>query len=451
MGLAISARLVELMGGQIGVESKPGQGSTFHFTARFGLASGPAEMVPPAGPAHLENLPVLVVDDNATNRRILEDMLTNWHMKPTVVDNGHAALTELQRAWAAGEPYALLLLDVLMPEMDGYTLAAEIKQHPEFAGSTIMMLSSAETDTSRRQELRIAAGLMKPIKQSELFDAIVTALGVSLRREDEAAAPTTAPATTSPKRLRLLLAEDNAVNQKLAIRLLEKRGHTVVVASNGREALAAVEREPFDAVLMDVQMPEMDGFQATAAIRAREQGTGTHLPIIAMTAHAMKGDREKCLEVGMDAYVSKPLQASELFEVVESLVGAEAPQVGPAGTERPGGWPFDLAEALHRTGGDRELLQELAAIFCADCPQRMTEIQSALEQRDPRKLKEAAHALKGAVDAFSASAACEAAFQLEILGRQGDLSGSAPVYARLREEMKQLVPALEGLSRGEGL
>src|SRR5262249_8678817 len=306
----------------IRVESTPGQGSTFHFIARFGLQTDPMAQTPPA-PTNLEHLPVLVVDDNDTNRRILTDVLANWRMQPVAVPSGPAALAEMKRAHAAGQPYPLALLDAMMPEMDGYMLARHIKQPPGFAGSTLLMLSSAEGSMARAREPGIAACLMKPVKQSELFNAIVNSLGVAQQRQAESAAtPAVAPGS---RRLRILVVEDNAVNQKLVVRLLEKRGHRVTLASTGKAALAALEREAFALALMDVQMPERGGCEATAAIRKQEQTSGTHLPIIAMTAHAMKGDRERCLEAGMDGYVSKPVQARELFEVIERTVPAAAP------------------------------------------------------------------------------------------------------------------------------
>ena len=372
LGLAISARLVQMMGGEIWLESQAGGGSTFHFTVRFAPARGPVARPAPAEPADVHGLPVLVVDDNATNRRILEEMLTNWGMRPTVVEGGHEALAALERARGTGSPFALVLLDAMMPEMDGFTLAERIRQDPEPMGSTLMMLSSANRreDAARCRELGVSTYLTKPIRQSTLLDAIMTTLGTSASVDGPPMPPTPAHAEPAGGRrgLRLLLAEDNAVNQRLAVSLLEKRGHQVVVAGNGREALAALDGAAFDAVLMDVQMPEMDGFEATAAIRAREAATGAHTPIIAMTAHALKGDRDRCLEAGMDAYVSKPLRPQELFEVLEGLVTA-ADLTGPAPDE-PEHEPaaFDMAAALERVDGDAELLKELAGLFIVRMP-----------------------------------------------------------------------------------
>jgi len=339
LGLSSSARLVELMGGRIWVESEVGIGSTFHFTARLGLAPEPATRSAPAAPVCLHNLPVLLVDDNATNRRILYEMLAAWRMRPTLADGGIAALVELKRAVALGQAFPLVLLDAQMPEMDGFALAERIKQDPELSGATIMMLSSADLPDGpvHCRSLGIVAYLTKPIKQSELLDAILLALG-AVAAQPAVATPLRPASAQRP--CHILLAEDNAVNQKLVARLLEKHGHSVVIADAGRAALAALEHEVFDLVLMDVQMPEMDGFEATAAIRRREaEAAGGHcaagngartpnfaspstprLPVIALTAHALKGDEERCLAAGMDAYLAKPIDANKLFELIERLV-----------------------------------------------------------------------------------------------------------------------------------
>jgi PAS domain S-box-containing protein len=322
LGLAISSQLVELMGGHIWVESVVDHGSTFHFTACFGRQTAPVEPPVPVVPVQMHGLPVLVVDDNATNRHILIATLNHWGMRPTAVEGGEAALTALAQAKAAGEPFALMLLDAMMPEMDGFTLVERIKEQPVLAGATILMLSSAgrEGDATRCRELGISMYLVKPIAQSELWNAILMALGAQAAPAAPASPtlPLVLPEVQSP--LCILLAEDNFVNQRLVIRLLEKWGHQVVVANTGHETLVILQHQSFDLALMDVQMPEMGGLEATAIIRERERDTGGHLPIIAMTAHAMQGDRERCLAAGMDDYVSKPVRAQELFATIQRLV-----------------------------------------------------------------------------------------------------------------------------------
>ena len=330
LGLTISARLAELMGGAIRIESEPGHGTQVYVTLPFEIRAALATPTHTGELKDLAGLDVLVVDDNATNRRILEDVLTGWGIRPTSVDGGLAAIAALERALAAGKPFPLAIIDFQMPDLDGFGLAGRIKARPELGTTIIMMLSSVgnQGDGVRCRELGVASYLTKPVRQSLLLEAMLSVLATGNRPHAHPVVVTRHSINEAHRSLRILVAEDNAVNRLLVTSLLGKRGHTIVTAVNGREAVAAVAASTFDIVLMDVQMPEMDGLEATAAIRKHEAITGTHVPIIALTAHAMKGDRDICMSAGMDEYLSKPIDPRKLFALIESLTGA--PAIPPA-------------------------------------------------------------------------------------------------------------------------
>jgi PAS domain S-box-containing protein len=456
LGLAISAQLCELMNGVMWVESEEGRGSTFHFTAHFGRPEKPAKQTGKSEPVKLRDLPVLVVDDNSTNRKILEEMIANWRMKPVAAPSGAAAMEALQRAHKSGTPFRLVLLDGHMPGMDGFEVAARVKQDPQLHGAEVILLTSAgrNEDVARAKTVGVAAALSKPVKQSELWDAIVTALNVPGRQKAQAssssAARTRARAARQP--LRVLLAEDNPVNQEVALRLLERRGHSVIVAENGRQALTAIERHKFDLVLMDVQMPEMGGLEATQLIREKEKSTGEHLPILAMTAHAMQGDRERCIAAGMDGYLAKPIDPKSFLQTVEGIkqraeqTSDTTPKEAVAREEAADGRrALDAKALLEWFSGNRKLLRNIVKTFRDDCPGMMARIRSALAANDANLLAEAAHALKGSVGNFGPTAALDSIREMEKIARQGKLDGAWELYATLEDEIALLLPALHAI------
>jgi two-component system sensor histidine kinase/response regulator len=455
LGLTISSQLVTLMGGHIEVDSKIGLGSTFRFSSRFARSQGLLAQVARVNTANLRGTSVLIVDDNSTNRRILADMLQHWEALPSAVEGGEAALAEMARAAAVGEPYTLVLVDAVMPEMDGFTLVERIQREESYAPPTIMMLTSLDRqgDANRCRMLGMAAYLVKPIKAEDLYQAIIGCLDAKPAAETAAKTPAAVrqqpEAANSSSTLRVLLAEDNPINQRVALYLLQKQNYTTTVVSNGREALQAFEREPFDLVLMDIQMPEMDGFEATRSIRAAESVSGGHLPIIAMTAHAMKGDRERCLAAGMDDYVTKPIQAPELLRAIQNAIGQPDPKNEAAKSVLPTKNFINRKAVLAGIDGDVVLLQEIVRMFLEYAPRRHDEIRQAIECGDFAALRRTTHAFKGVIGYLDSGPVSNAINQLDQLAVRADATGLPAALSEFERHLEALTVAAAAMAAEE--
>jgi PAS domain S-box-containing protein len=451
LGLTIAARLVSLMGGEIAVTSEMGRGSTFSFTARFGRqADQPAAGSDAAAPASpLYGLRVLIVDDNAANRHLVERWLRGWGMEPVAVGGGLAAMDALWHGVAVGRPYSLLLLDARMPDTDGLTLAAKIRERSELAGSRIVLLTSGDRagDAARFRELCVDGHLLKPLQQDELLETIYSVMnrpaGAQLppiRPESPPMTPDTSPAPAGANGRRILVAEDSEFNAQLMEKLLVRRGHSVRVVSNGREALALSDAAEFDLLLLDVHMPEMDGFQVIRAIRERERATGSHLPVVALTARSRPEDRARCLAAGMDDFLAKPIQTDQFWATVERTAGSPGPRPGESSRG-----VIDARVLLAACGGDEAVLKSVGDALRAQLPRELAAVQAAFTRRDGPQLREAAHRLAGMVAAFSTEAGALASDVEDLAAREQVLEAATPM-ARLNFLAGELLQSLGELS-----
>ena len=462
LGLAISRRLVRLMGGEIEFTSREGEGTTFWFTVEFEKQSAPAATAV-VTPRELPGLPVLIVDDNETNCKLLLHQLHNWRMAPEAVQSPGVALERLSAARAAGNPFQLVLLDYNMPEMNGLELASRIRANPDLAGTSLVLLTSSgeRGDAERARRAGLTAFLAKPVKQSLLFNCIATAVSTGGQAGTDREPRLITRHTLSESRLRgarILLVEDNPVNRKVALNLLNRRGYQVDVAEDGGQAVAALQGAAYDLVLMDCQMPVMDGFAATAEIR-KLPGEKSRTPIIAMTANALEGDKERCLAAGMDDYLAKPVIPAKLYDMIArytpgesalpprqeetaaaAIPGGETDWMVPAtGTGQP---PIDIEKSI-RHSGDQGFWEELLAAYVEETDRRLGVLKAAVQAGDRPLVEREAHTIKGSSAEILAEGVRATAYEVEKLGRSGDLAGCPELIAQLEKEYEALLEFLK--------